>query len=285
VSFDGTNYTVTRSSDQGSVAGSPFTAAQMAAGVGFEGLTLQIASGTAQAGDRFLLKPVAGAAQGMGTVLANPKGIAAASPFVATMGMSNTGTATVASLAAVNPSYNGTLSATIQFTDNSGNYNWSLSDGTSGTGSWTAGSPIALNGFELNLAGVPKTSDTISVAPTTSALGNNGNAFAFANLANSKFVASSVLPDGTFGAGMTATDAYASAIADIGVRVQSGKTAAQLSASVAQSAETARANAAGVNLDEEAARLIQYQQSYQAAAKILQVAQQVFDTLLQTAAG
>ena len=40
-----------------------------------------------------------------------------------------------------------------------------------------------------------------------------------------------------------------------------------------------------VALDEEAARLIQYQQSYQAAAKVLQVAQQIFDTLLQTAAG
>mgnify|MGYP001602535248 CR=1 FL=1 len=41
----------------------------------------------------------------------------------------------------------------------------------------------------------------------------------------------------------------------------------------------------GVNLDEEAARLIQFQQSYQAAAKILQVAQSIFDTMLQTAAG
>jgi flagellar hook-associated protein 1 FlgK len=54
---------------------------------------------------------------------------------------------------------------------------------------------------------------------------------------------------------------------------------------VASTAETARANKAGVNLDEEAARLIQFQQSYQAAAKMLQVAQSVFDTLLQTAGG
>ena len=40
----------------------------------------------------------------------------------------------------------------------------------------------------------------------------------------------------------------------------------------------------GVNLDEEAARLIQFQQSYQAAAKMLQVAQSLFDTLLQVTA-
>ena len=49
-------------------------------------------------------------------------------------------------------------------------------------------------------------------------------------------------------------------------------------------AESVRAGKSGVNLDEEAARLIQYQQGYQAAAKVLQVAQSVFDTLLQAAA-
>jgi flagellar hook-associated protein 1 FlgK len=37
-----------------------------------------------------------------------------------------------------------------------------------------------------------------------------------------------------------------------------------------------------VNLDEEAAKLIQYQQAYQASAKMIQVAQTVFDSLLQT---
>jgi flagellar hook-associated protein 1 FlgK len=53
---------------------------------------------------------------------------------------------------------------------------------------------------------------------------------------------------------------------------------------VAQQAELMRSADAGVNLDEEAARLIQFQQSYQAAAKVLQVAQSIFDTLLSTAA-
>jgi len=52
---------------------------------------------------------------------------------------------------------------------------------------------------------------------------------------------------------------------------------------VAAQAEQTRSGQDGVNLDEEAARLIQYQQSYQAAAKVLQVAQSLFDTLLQTA--
>jgi flagellar hook-associated protein 1 len=52
---------------------------------------------------------------------------------------------------------------------------------------------------------------------------------------------------------------------------------------VADQAEAARSSVAGVNLDEEAARLIQYQQSYQAAAKVLQIAQSIFQTLLDTA--
>jgi flagellar hook-associated protein 1 FlgK len=66
--------------------------------------------------------------------------------------------------------------------------------------------------------------------------------------------------------------------------VQSAGLAADQSAAVASDAKTAVAEKSGVNLDEEAARLIQFQQSYQAAARILQVAQSVFDTLLQVGA-
>ena len=71
---------------------------------------------------------------------------------------------------------------------------------------------------------------------------------------------------------------------EVGVRVQSTETASEISTAVAQQAELMRSADAGVNLDEEAARLIQFQQSYQAAAKVLQVAQAIFDTLLSTAA-
>ena len=294
VAFDGTNYTVTRLLDQRAVAGSPFTAAQLATRVSFDGVSLQLSGGAAQAGDRFILEPVATASQNMRTVLSNPKGLAAAAPFVASLGSANTGTAAVASLAAVNPAYDRTMTATITFTDNSGHYTWSLSNGTTTTNSpasppaaplvWTAGTPISLNGFELNLDGVPKSGDVVSVAPTTSVASNNGNALAFADLADVGIVASLPQPNGAAGTGLTITDAYASAISDIGVRVQGSKAATTISGGVATASETVRANAAGVNLDEEAARLIQFQQSYQAAAKILQVAQAVFDTMLQTAA-
>lgn len=281
LAFDGANYTLTRNADQSAVAGSPYTPAQLAAGVTVEGMTVKLDSGTAGSNDRFLLQPVAAAAQSMQTVLSNTKGIATASPFTGSVGVDNTGTATISGLVANSTSYNGALSANITFTSDAGAYSWSLSDGSSGTGTWTAGTPISLNGFAMSLDGVPKSGDTLSVSPTVSVASNNGNALAFVKLASSAFVGQNA--NGTSGA--TITDAYASALADIGVRVQGGKTAAQLSSAAASNAETTRSNQAGVNLDEEAAKLIQYQQSYQAAAKILQVAQSLFDTLLQTAAG
>ena len=283
LSFDGSNYTLTRSFDQSTVAGSPYTPAQLAAGVQVDGVTLQLTGGTANAGDRFIVQPVANAAQNMQTVLASVQGIAAAAPFTGSLGTTNTGTATVSSLVAVNPSYNGALSASIVFTSGTGNYTWTMSDATTGTGTWTAGTSISLNGFELNLAGVPKSGDTIAVTPTASPASNNGNALAFTGLGTSAFVSATGASAGT-SASMGITDAYASALASVGVRVQGGKTAASMSSVAASQAETARANEVGVNLDEEAARLIQFQQSYQAAAKILQVAQTVFEAMLRVGA-
>jgi flagellar hook-associated protein 1 FlgK len=280
VSFDGSNYTITRGSDQATVAGSPFTPAQLATGVQFDGVTLQLTGGAAQTNDRFQLQTVASAAQTMRTVLSNPNGLAAASPFTGNVGVANKGTATIAALTATDPAYNGSLSASIAFTSDTGDYTWTLSDATTGTSHWTAGTPISLNGFQLSLDGVPRSGDTVSIAPTTSVTSNNGNALAFAGLGNLDLVAS-----GGGGASQTVTDAYASAIAAVGVTVQAGKTASTISTAAATQAETARSNKSGVNLDEEAAKLIQFQQSYQAAAKILQVAQQIFDTMLQTAAG
>jgi flagellar hook-associated protein 1 FlgK len=240
-----------------------------------------LTGGTAATNDRFLLQPVATAAQSMRSVLADPRGIAAAAPFTASVGTGNAGTASVASLVATNPAYNGALSTTISFTSASGDYSWSMSDGSSGTGIWTAGMPISLNGYALSLDGVPKSGDTFDVAPTVQVAANNGNALAFSRLGSAGIVAGGSIS----ATGQTITDAYASVLANVGVRVQGGKTAADISGAAASQAESARANKAGVNLDEEAARLIQFQQSYQAAAKILQVAQQVFDTMLQTAAG
>jgi flagellar hook-associated protein 1 FlgK len=246
--------------------------------------------------DRFLLQPVAAAASGMSKLLDNPNDIAAASPLVAQVGSTNTGSANVASLKMLNPPVNGSATAQITFTSDSGDYNWSLTDSggnvlSSGTGIWQADQPIPtppndINGFELNLSGVPKSGDTLTVQPTQPQYiaSNNGNALALSGLRDATLIGQTQLPDGSLSGGITATDAYASDMADVGVRVQTADASAAISSSVAAQAAQDVSNVSGVNLDEEAARLIQYQQSYQAAAKVLQVAEAVFQTLLQTAA-
>ena len=80
--------------------------------------------------------------------------------------------------------------------------------------------------------------------------------------------------------GATLSDGFAGAMAQIGSRTQSAQFAQELSASFAANLERDRTAVSGVNLDEEAARLIQYQQAYQASAKMIQIAQNVFDTLI-----
>lgn len=278
--FDGANYSVTRQPDGQPVTGSPFTPALLAAGVNIDGLTIRLNAGTAQNGDRFLVQPAATAGQSMRLVLTDPRGLAAASPFAGSAGADNRGTATVASVLATSAASVPNLSADFVFTSDTGDYNWTLDDGTTvttGTGTWTAGSPIALGGFAMNLDGVPRSGDTLRVASIVSPAGNNGNALAFVKLGETALVGRSATQTG-----MNITDAYASALASVGVRVQGGTMASKISTVLAEDAETARSNEVGVNLDEEAARLIQFQQSYQAAAKILQVAQTIFQTLLQT---
>jgi len=84
--------------------------------------------------------------------------------------------------------------------------------------------------------------------------------------------------------GANLTDGFASVISDIGGLVQSATSAAAVSKSLAASIESDRTSVSGVNLDEEASKMLQYQQSYQACAKMLQISQSVFDTLMQAVA-
>jgi flagellar hook-associated protein 1 len=255
-----------------------------------DGLRINIVGPAPAAGDRFLLSPVGRAAAGMMRTLVDPKGIAAAAPINATVAAGNTGTAAVASVQATSPGLNTNLRATITFTDDVGGYSYSLVDSTgalpttNGVGTWTAGQPIQLNGWSLQLNGVPRSGDVATVQKTVFPATDNGNANAMIGLRDRTLIGQQTLSDGTVVPGATATDAYANLLADVGVRVQTVKLAAQQSATVATDTKAAVAEKSGVNLDEEAARLIQYQQSYQAAAKMLQVAQSVLQTLLQMGA-
>lgn len=249
------------------------------------------------AGDRFRLQPVTAAASGMQRLLSDPLDLAAASPFVASTATANTGTARVDTLRMTRTPVDVQGTASISFdgpdpADASRMlYSWSLVDSgggllAAGSGTWTPGRPMPsppdadINGFELELSGVPATGDVVTLAPTPYPALNNGNALALHRLSQLSLVGVTEQPDGSTIGGLSFTERYISALAEAGVRARGATTAAQISQARAADAEAARADQSGVNLDEEAARLIQFQQSYQAAAKVLQIAKQVFDNLL-----
>jgi flagellar hook-associated protein 1 FlgK len=290
------NYVVTRGSDgakfdmlsDGS-GGFTYTRQSDGAALGdsLDGFRITLGGAPLGPNDSFELQPVGRAAVGMTRALDDPAGIAAASPETAVMGVANTGTASVDALKVVSTANDPNTTAAITFTSNAGDYSYTLTDGsgntTTGTGTWSAGQPIALNGFELTLNGVPNAGDTVSVAKTAHPESNNGNALAMVALRDEAFVGRTKQVDGSLAGGVTATDAYAATLANIGVRVQGARSASDISQAASQQADQAVDAKSGVNLDEEAARLLQFQQGYQAAAKILQTAQTVFDTLLQVA--
>lgn len=250
--------------------------------------------GTPAAGDRFLLQPAASAARDIRVDISNPKLIAAASPLTATLGVANLGTGSVATLVAEsagagsNPNLPATLSFQATVTPGQFTYTWQDGTGTSTPVIWQPGQSIdypgstATDGFSITITGVPTVGDSFTVGRNTYPLADNRNANAMLSLRDASLVGA-IWSGGSLQPGTDVTDAYANILGNIGVRVQSAKAASDLSTAVADDAERTRASKSGVNLDEEAARLIQYQQAYQAAAKMLQVAQSIFDTLLQTA--
>jgi len=249
-----------------------------------DGVKITFGATGPQEGDRFLLRPVGRAAIDMTRLMDDPRDLAAASALVATMAATNTGTGragglTVTAVPLPFPGQTETITfnrlVPAQEVDGVA-YNFTTTSSLTGVPvPWNAGTPVrGANGFEIQIEGVPGEGDVLSVQPTpASAIGsNNGNVNAMLALRDAALVD-----------GQTVTDAYAMAMSDVGVRVQAGRTAADLSGAVADQAHAVLGSATGVNLDEEAARLIQFQQNYQAAAKMLQVAQTLFDVLLQTA--
>lgn len=273
------------------------------AGDVIDGFTLNIeASALPAPGDKFLLQPVGQGARSMQMALSDPRGIAAAAPVTATSGVDNVGTVQVGQIKAVTAdTASPALSARIAFTDDNGGYSWEMVDSNnvvqgSGTATWQPGMairsqdwvpavPAQRNDWEMVLTGVPRSGDTLTVEPTRYPAANNGNAAAMLAMRDEQMVGRETRagPPLVVIPGSSMTDAYANALADIGVRVQGARSAATQSQAIAADVQSQLTSTTGVNLDEEAARLIQYQQSYQASAKVLQIAQSLLDTLLQVA--
>ncbi|WP_024813947.1 flagellar hook-associated protein FlgK [Acidovorax sp. JHL-3] len=256
----------------------PVTVASVFSAQGL-GVTL---SGAVNAGDKFVINSLQGAAAELQALQYSPTDLAAANPVNAAMGATNGGSLQLASLKATGPITQPATGSpvTIAFTAGSpATYSATVPGppvATIATGNYVSGEKIAINGWEIALQGAPKSGDTVTVGNATdSQYGDwykrdTGNASALMALRDVPMFDNATLADG-----------FASAMAQVGTRTQSAQFAAELSSSIAANLERDRTAVSGVNLDEEAARLIQYQQAYQASAKMIQIAQNIFDTLIQ----
>ena len=256
-------YRVTRLSD-----GQVFQ--PVADGQQIDGLTINIGPTAPLPGESFRLKPVSAAAGDLSVLLKNPRGVAAASPVVATAAPGNTGTLSVRSVAAVAAPAAAYQALKLSFVDDQGGYQ--IQDSANrllASGSFAAGQALVYDGIELSMTGLARAGDQVQIVPTVFPAASNGNALRFDNLASLALID-----------GQTVADAHASTLSALGVQLQGANAAADTSTAVAARAAADLSGQVGVNLDEEAARLIQYQQAYQASAKVLQTAQSLLDTLL-----
>lgn len=258
-----------------------------------DGLTFKLTA-AGNDGERMLFKPFSSAAANIQALVHSPRDLAVANPVNAAMGPSNAGSLQLGSLKVTgqplatgftpppSPVPPATTGAGVTLTFTAGppstytvNGSTVPASGTAGL-PYTPGQPITIDGWEITLKGSPHSGDSVTVGNAKDAQygdyyqRNAGNASAIMDLRDVKMFDESTMSDG-----------YASLMAQVGTRTQSAQFAATLSTTIATNLENDRAAVSGVNLDEEAARLIQYQQAYQASAKMLQIAQNVFDNLLQ----
>lgn len=237
-----------------------------------DGLTIDVSAGAGAVGDRYRIKPMSTAAASLKTAFSSPRDLAVANQIEARLGLSNTGGLAVAGLKAQTNDPNLTQTVTLTFTA-AGTFDVVGTGTGNPTGvAYAPGQPISYNGWTITLKGVPQPGDVITIDAANPAFTprNAGNADALLALRD--------LP--TFD-GAALTDGYAGLMSQVGTRMQSASFAAEVSQSIASNLERDRTAVSGVNLDEEAAKLIQFQQAYQASAKMIQIAQSIFDTLIQ----
>ena len=135
---------------------------------------------------------------------------------------------------------------------------------------FTTGSDIDFQGIKVAFDNIPKSGDSFSIDNNNDGLGSNENILRLIELGKAPTIA-----------GQTFSEAYRDLVSGAGSRAQMAELGKEAMTVIRDQAEESRESAVGVNLDEEAANLIRFQQAYQAAAQVIQISQRLFDTLLQ----
>jgi flagellar hook-associated protein 1 len=266
VSYTGANYIVTRLSDdtQQTFATLPQT---------IDGVTIALASGTPAAGDSFLVQPTRFAARDIDLAIADTSLIAAAAPIRTATTLANVGNAKI-SAGVVNSVANLPLPGTVTLTYAQATNQFTVTGAVPAAGpfAYSAGAAITFNGMTVSVTGTPADGDTFTIVNNTSGVADNRNALLLGQLQTMQTVA-----NGT----ASYQSAYSQVVSRVGNDTREVQTQSNAQDSLVKQTREAKLSFSGVNLDEEAANLIRYQQAYQASGKVLQVASTLFDTLLQ----
>ncbi len=263
-------YTLTDQTTGGNVA---FTAGGTAAAptLTANGVTITL-SGTPAAGDEFLIQPTTNAASTFSTVTTDPAKIAAAGALKAAAAGTNTGSGAISGTTVLDAAAPNLLTpATIAFTSPTTytiNGGPAQTLGTNGT--------IAANGWQVQITGTPAAGDSFTVKSNAGAVGDNSNALALA-----AGQSTGVLSGGT----VSVTGAASALVTDLGSQAQQINTAQTAQTAINTQASNAVQSVSGVNLDEEAANLLKWQNAYQAAAQALTIGESLFTTLIDSVNG
>jgi flagellar hook-associated protein 1 len=231
-----------------------------------------VLSGAPAASDQFLIQPTATAASNINVVMTNPSQIAAAGAIVTAAAGTNTGAATISSGTVLNSANPNLLSpVTIAFTSPT---TYTINGGA--PNAYTSGGNINADGWQVQISGAPASGDSFTVTSNAGGTGDNRNALAAANQQNV-----GVLNNGT----TSVTAGVSALITGLGSQAQQINTAQTAQAAVNAQALTSVQSTSGVNLDEEAADLLQWQQAYQAAAQALTIGNSLFTTLIDSVDG
>jgi flagellar hook-associated protein 1 FlgK len=133
------------------------------------------------------------------------------------------------------------------------------------------GTTVTFNGISLQITGNPANNDTFAIARNTAGVSDNRNALALGKLQTQATVA---------GGTANYQDSYARLVSNVGNKTREVQVTGAAQSSLLKQAQDARESLSGVNLDEEAANLLRYQQAYQAAAKMLDIGSKLFDVIL-----
>ncbi|MCU7941298.1 MAG: flagellar hook-associated protein FlgK [Candidatus Thiodiazotropha sp. (ex Cardiolucina cf. quadrata)] len=129
----------------------------------------------------------------------------------------------------------------------------------------------AYGGISFAISGVPADGDSFTISNNTNGSSDNRNALSLQNLQNQNLL---------LGGTATFDATYIQMVSDVGSKTRHAELNLGAQESLLVRSQEAMAEISGVNLDEEAAKLIQFQQAYQASAQVISVAGTLFDTLL-----